>query len=142
MVRSDRFPGAATVRTILSSAAAIAALGMDANAEAGFKSFNLGGGDLVCPYSINRRGDVVGYYLNRHIQFRGFIRAADGTIITFTAHGAGKGNSQGTYAFSINDEDAVTGSYTDENFYGHGYVCGVLTARLPNLTQATTIRMP
>ena len=101
-----------------------AALMASATANAKFKSFDLPDGQLTTyPYSINNNGDIAGYYLSsKDWRFHGFVRLADGTIRTFEAQGSGTGNSQGTYAFSINDDGAITGSYTDDNFYAHGFV--------------------
>ena len=45
-----------------------------------------------------------------------------GTIITFDAPGAGTGYFQGTFAFSINPEGAIAGTYQDSGGVFHGYL--------------------
>jgi len=45
-----------------------------------------------------------------------------GTIITFDAPGAGTGYFQGTFAFSINPEGAIAGTYQDSGGVYHGYL--------------------
>jgi predicted membrane protein len=58
----------------------------------------------------------------------GFVRAANGTITTFSAPGAGTtphgGNygTAGTGSFSINTAGIIAGTYTDANFVAHGFV--------------------
>ena len=47
----------------------------------------------------------------------GFVRAADGTIVTFDAPGA-----ISTGGTSISPSGQVMGGYTDSNFVSHGLV--------------------
>jgi hypothetical protein len=49
----------------------------------------------------------------------GFVRAADGTVVTFDAPGAGTG---GTNAFDISPSGEAMGWYLDSNFTFHGFV--------------------
>jgi hypothetical protein len=53
---------------------------------------------------INNGGAVTGYYFDANAVDHGYVRAADGTITTFDAPGAGTEPGTGTLALSINDE--------------------------------------
>jgi hypothetical protein len=48
--------------------------------------------------------------------------AHEPTIITFDAPGAGTESFQGTFAFSINPAGAITGTYFDASYVGHGFL--------------------
>jgi uncharacterized membrane protein len=61
------------------------------------------------PTSINERGEIAGYYTVGTLVPHGFVRAADGTITSFDAP-AGPGGFLQTFAYSINDAGAITGS--------------------------------
>jgi hypothetical protein len=50
------------------------------------------------------------------------VRAADGTIATFNAPGAGTANNQGTVGFSINTSGIITGWDIDANNVYHGFL--------------------
>jgi len=52
----------------------------------------------------------------------GFVRAPDGTIITFDAPGAGTGPFQGTEARGINPAGTIEGAYVDPSNVTHGFV--------------------
>jgi hypothetical protein len=60
------------------------------------------------PQSINENGEIAGYYLDFASHYHGFVRDPVGTITTFDVPG-----SSITQAFSINDEGAITGSFTN-----------------------------
>ena len=51
----------------------------------------------------------------------GFVRAADGSITTFNALGAGRGGYQGTEAYSINDAGSIAGRFFDGRNVAHGF---------------------
>jgi hypothetical protein len=78
--------------------------------------------------SINDDGVIVGYYVDASDGFHGFVRAADGTITTINAPGAGTGTSSltgyqlGTKALSINDDGVIVGYYIDANEAYHGFM--------------------
>jgi hypothetical protein len=78
--------------------------------------------------SINDDGVITGYYVDASEGYHGFVRAADGTITTLNAPGAGTGlspNTQdplGTKALSINDDGVITGYYIDPNEVYHGFM--------------------
>jgi hypothetical protein len=78
--------------------------------------------------SINDDGVIVGYYVDASEGYHGFVRAADGTITTLNAPGAGTGTSSltgdslGTKALSINDDGVITGYYIDPNEVYHGFM--------------------
>jgi hypothetical protein len=63
--------------------------------------------------SIDSAGAIARYYLAAGA-YRGFVRAAHGTITMFDAHGAGAG--QNTSAVSINDAGTVVGVYRHKSF--------------------------
>jgi len=75
-------------------------------------------------FSINDAGDIAGGYLDASAVLYGFMRVANGTIITFSAPGAGAGPGllQGTGGFSINGAGNITGAYTDASGVAHGFV--------------------
>jgi hypothetical protein len=70
------------------------------------------------PFAINPAGTVTGYYKDANSIGHGFVRTADGAIVTFDA----PNQVYGTYATAINAEGAVTGYYNDANYDGHGFV--------------------
>jgi hypothetical protein len=78
--------------------------------------------------SINADGVITGYYVDASEGYHGFVRAADGTITTLNAPGAGTGLSPltqdplGTKAISINDSGVIAGYYIDPNGDYHGFM--------------------
>ena len=50
------------------------------------------------------------------------MRAANGTITTFDAPGAGTGAGQGTLANDMNDLGTISGLYVDASNIYHGFV--------------------
>ncbi len=75
------------------------------------------------PIAINTAGDVAGTYIDpNNGAYHGFVRAANGTITTFDAPGAGTGTAQGTVAISINSAGVIAGTYEDANGVAHGFV--------------------
>jgi predicted membrane protein len=73
-------------------------------------------------FGINPAGVIAGDYADASFVFHGFVRAANGTIITFDAPGAGTGPGQGTSAFGINPAGVIEGQYTDASNVPHGFV--------------------
>jgi len=79
------------------------------------------------PLGINAAGAIVGMYQLPEClaqggggnAYHGFVRAANGTITTFDAPGAG---CTGTDPISINQAGEIAGSYTDTNCVRHGFV--------------------
>jgi hypothetical protein len=74
---------------------------------------------------INVTGDVTGFYSDSKGVSHGFVRAANGTITSFEAPGAGTAGTSifpGTVAFGINDSANVTGFYADARGAFHGFV--------------------
>jgi hypothetical protein len=74
------------------------------------------------PLSIDTAGDITGIYLDTSDVRHGFVRAANGTFITFNVAGAGTAATQGTFPLSINTVGVVTGFYADSNGTFHGFV--------------------
>ena len=82
--------------------------------------------------SINDSGVIVGFYSTgtyiTNSVYYGFQRLATSpyTITNIQAPLAGSGNGpgfkQGTQPYGINDSGEIVGSYTDSNFYHHGFV--------------------
>jgi hypothetical protein len=60
-------------------------------------------------FGINPAGVIAGEYADASFVFHGFVRAANGTITTFDAPGAGTGPGQGTEAFGINYAGTIEG---------------------------------
>ena len=75
-------------------------------------------------------------YKDSSSQYHGFSRAANGTISTFDAPGAGAGYSLGTTPLGINTAGAVVGLYKDSSSRNHGFV------RSANGATITTIDAP
>ena len=75
-------------------------------------------------YASNDWGSIVGYNVDVNIVAHGFLRDPDGRITTFDAPGAGTvdGNSEGTYAMSINDLGEIAGQVVDANLIYHGFI--------------------
>jgi hypothetical protein len=69
--------------------------------------------------SVNAGGDITGNYLDG-VMSHGFLRRADGSIVTFDAPGAGQ---SGTFPVSINASGQISGSYFGPSGYGdHGFL--------------------
>ena len=89
-----------------------------------------GGGTLAgClgtgAYDINLFGTIAGQYSDANFVIHGFVRAPDGSIMTFEAPGAGSGSYQGTFVSNfqcLNQLGAITGYYTDANSVNHGFL--------------------
>jgi hypothetical protein len=80
-----------------------------------------------CYLGLNQFGAIAGIYSDANSVNHGFLRTPSGTITTFDAPGAGTASGQGTGCFSdcftsINDWGAITGAYTDNNWFVHGYL--------------------
>jgi len=81
---------------------------------------------------INDSGVIVGFYstgtYTTNSVYHGFQRLATSpyTITTIDAPNAGTGDGpgfkQGTQAYGINASGQIVGSYTDSNFYHHGFL--------------------
>jgi hypothetical protein len=72
--------------------------------------------------AINDAGEIVGVYIDTNNIGHGFLRAANGSITSFDAPGAGTGSYQGTAAFAINAAGTIAGIYLDANSVLHGFV--------------------
>lgn len=71
-------------------------------------------------WSINRKGVITGTFSDRHCTWRGFLRKPDGKFVTFNIGGA-----TDVEPLSINDGNAVTGSYnvcSNGCLQEHGFV--------------------
>jgi hypothetical protein len=75
------------------------------------------------PQANNALGEITGYYVDPSIVPHGFLRKADGRLITFNAPGAGLGAGldQGTVPESINDLGVIAGQFQDSNYVFHGF---------------------
>ena len=71
--------------------------------------------------SINRSGQVVGYYLDASNIYHGFLYSG-GHFTTLDDPKAGKTGYQGTLAGSINDSGQVVGYYVDASNIHHGFL--------------------
>lgn len=89
------------------------------------------GGIGTVPASIDRAGDITGFYMDAaNFLYHGFVLPAGGTITTIDAPGAattpasgnGIGSIAGTLAASINTAGLIAGLYTDSNGTAHGFV--------------------
>jgi hypothetical protein len=73
------------------------------------------------PTGINAAGNITGTYLDANYTYHGFVRAANGSITTFDALGAGDGGS-GTLPLSIDAAGDIAGAYFDSGSQAHGFV--------------------
>jgi len=73
-------------------------------------------------FGINPAGVIAGEYADASFVFHGFVRAANGTITTFDAPGAGTGPGQSTEAFGINYAGTIEGVFADSSNVFHGFV--------------------
>ena len=102
-----------------------------------------GGGDDMGtdPNSINTAGVISGYYVDAGFTCHGFVRAANGTITTFDAPGAGgMGYQYGTLATSISTAGDIAGGYTDPSLHrvSHGFVrTPTATTKIPRITRTS-----
>ena len=86
-----------------------------------------GGHRGTIPLSVNTGGVIAGIYttgtsLSGTTFYHGFMRAANGTITTFDAPGAGTNTAQGTAPSAINASGTITGTYADSSGVEHGFV--------------------
>ena len=84
---------------------------------AGTDSYEGTGCSSDCPVSLNDRGTITGVYIDTNFVYHGYIRHADGKIVTVDPVG-----STGTLPDGINDGDAITGYYVDANGVYHGFL--------------------
>jgi hypothetical protein len=78
-----------------------------------------GTGISTTPFSINRRGDIAGYYSDAAVSYyKGFIRLANGTIMSPIIDPNDVGNY--TAAFGINGSRTVAGEFLGTDAY-HGF---------------------
>ena len=70
--------------------------------------------------AISPQGTITGFFDSNGNH--GYVRARDGTFITFDVPGAGTGSGHGTFAFSINPAETITGFYVDASGLAHGFV--------------------
>ena len=94
----------------------------DCSGDAGF-------GPGTRAFSINPAGTITGFYSDNSSFVHAYVRAADGTVTTFSAPDAGTGPyPQGTFPqamVSINPAGVITGWYVDSSYVFHGFVRGV-----------------
>src|SRR5205823_5520934 len=75
--------------------------------------------------NINRSGEIAGFYVDASGVNHGFVRASNGTLLTFDAPGAGSSGGQGTFipfGCCLNDNGEIAGFYTDASRVNHGFV--------------------
>ena len=78
-----------------------------------------GTGISTTPFSINRRGDIAGYYSDATVSYyKGFIRLANGTIMSPIIDPNDVGNY--TAAFGINSSRTVAGEFLGTDAF-HGF---------------------
>jgi hypothetical protein len=82
-----------------------------------------GQGTVSCTRDcINPAGAISASYLDGSNVNHAFVRAPDGTIITYNVPGASTGPFQGPYNYGINPAWTTVGAYIDSSGVGHGYV--------------------
>ncbi|MCY7345053.1 MAG: DUF3466 family protein [Pyrinomonadaceae bacterium] len=79
-----------------------------------------GAGNSTTPLDINERGEIVGYYVDANNVRRGFLRRLNGN---FTAIVAPNDTGNYTTAFSINNNQTITGDYfNNADAVYHGFL--------------------
>ena len=81
-----------------------------------------GSGQGTYPAGINATGVMTGFYEDASNVLHGWVRAVDGSIITFDAAGAGTGAFQGTDPYDVNASGEITGIVDDASNDRHGFV--------------------
>jgi hypothetical protein len=71
---------------------------------------------------LNERGDLTGATLDSNLTWHGFLRAHDGTTISFDVPESGVGNGNGTQPVSLNSSGTICGGFADNNGLTHGFV--------------------
>src|SRR5580704_15214266 len=130
----ESFQGMATrTALLLGSAVSLATLGFGLSAnvderKAALITFNVpaagtGAGQGTQGIAISPEGTITGWYFNPGDIVHGYVRARDGTFITFDAPGATTVvPQQGTFPYSINPAGIISGFYDDANGVAHGFV--------------------
>jgi hypothetical protein len=77
---------------------------------------------IACYGGINPEGTISGFYVDENSTYHGYLRTADGHIVTFDVSGSTTGNFQGTLPLNINPEGEVAGWYVDPNGRYHGFL--------------------
>jgi len=88
-----------------------------------WRSFDVPGAvNGINPTGINDLGEITGVYTDSNNNQRGFVRKADGEILTFDAPNVGYPAAfTGTIPTGINNWGAIVGSYTDAAGATHGF---------------------
>jgi hypothetical protein len=108
---------------LICAAGAIALLSVPALAAPTFTTFDPPGAVETQPTGINAAGTITGVFFDAKLQDHGFIRTADGTIVTFDVPSAVLGPKyEGTKPASINDQGTVTGAYNGKYGLTHGFI--------------------
>lgn len=86
------------------------------------------------PFGMNAGGDITGQWVDASAVRHGFMRAANGTMSSFDAPGAGSSSTDGTVPLSIASTGNITGYYKDAGGTFHGFIRaasnGVITASI------------
>jgi uncharacterized membrane protein len=75
--------------------------------------------------AINDRGQITGLWQDQNGTSHGFLREADGRIVTFDPPGMGVGGAgaaRGTYPTGINNRGDIVGYYSDKTGGQHGFL--------------------
>jgi hypothetical protein len=118
---------------LLGSAVSLATLGFGLSANADERktaliTFNVpaagtGAHQGTQGIAISPEGTITGWYFNAGDIVHGYVRARDGTFITFDAPGATTVvPQQGTFPYSINPAGIISGFYDNANGVAHGFV--------------------
>jgi hypothetical protein len=90
------------------------------NPDGAITSFEVAWSSDTEAQAINSAGQIVGFWGTDLVH--GFVRGADGTVVSFDAPGAGTGFNSGTVPISINSAGKVAGYYDDAERGIHGFV--------------------
>jgi hypothetical protein len=107
--------------------------------------FDVSGSPDTEAEGVNKKGKIVGIYLDSSNAVHGFLRSRGGGIRTFDAPGAGTASGQGTTPFAISVDSSTAGYVVGSDGVRHGFVrdgTGVFTVfDPPNAVRTTAICM-
>jgi len=132
-----------TVADAINQAGTITGFWVDANflmhgfvraADGTITTFDASPNSFTFPGAINPAGEIAGYWCDSAFNTcHGFLRTAEGVITSFDPPGSiqtfpnntfnGGFGTNNQVSVGINPAGAFTGSYFDENFNVHGFVC-------------------
>jgi hypothetical protein len=126
VIRSSIWAAAATASVLLAATAAHAGTPALDPPIVYWVSFDVPSATYTQGIAINDRGQITGLWQDQNGTSHGFLREADGKIVTFDPPGMGVGGAgaaPGTYPTGINNRGDIVGYYSDKTGGQHGFLC-------------------